>query len=706
MSLDNYILENSEFIQMFKDEDLSELMTERELQLIDLFRQDHMQFSQEVSLEVLDIINKFEFKQASDFALLCIFRFNLISFDPKYYFEHFLDLVRYKRNQREKGENYIHRKVSLEEKLIIACKNGCIMTVEFLMSQEISLYDGLTFAVEHNQLELVKWLENFIDFKNHRNTVYLYNSALKTENLEMVKLVIKKKNIQTFIKSLTCKNFEIVKFFEMEIPENIQQEHLIEAFRFGSLETAKLILNKIPISESARSSLYSAAVSRGNLDVVKWIHSINGFQNREYWSYFPDCLKYGKLESLKWLHEANFFVISDFRELFRGKYLKRPLESIKWMYTFMEFSEEEKLELFTKACLMDNAEVAKWLHSILNINDERLMEIFETICCKNAVNIAKWIYSIIPIYPDQINSIFIKSSQGENRQIVEWLYNIEDINPDLLEQAFMNCIVSGFMDGFIFFYNLFGNNEDIMYKAFLKTCSHYYYFVKFLLYKVSDKHLNLAFRTVSDNPDNYLRSLIYSTRRITDKTVNLTFIDKANDGDLNVLKYLSNLIILDRDTITNCVINLSEIRRIDIRDEILKFRPIDNRIIYERILENHENGNGDLNKCFKMILKQHNILSDLYEFENFKFLNVLIQYGFITKQYILEKACSEGENEILEQLNLDEDMINQGYKIAYEHNMAVPIKFFISTGKVDPEAVEELKNKIKGKKMYNYVFGA
>jgi ankyrin repeat protein len=188
-----------------------------------------------------------------------------------------------------------------------------------------------------------------------------------------------------------------------------ERGELFEAQQYYSLHNVD--------SENWRDSAFRGSCKYGQIEVAKWLISINADKSALY-SLGAD------------IHSENDYA-------FRKSCRNGHIEVAKWLYSLggVDIHDNED-NVFRDSCTGGHIEVAKWLHSLGGINIHANNDyVFRMSCDKGHIEIVKW---LLDISNDKLyslrgfgshtknNAAFDSSCRGEHIEILIFLLSIID----------------------------------------------------------------------------------------------------------------------------------------------------------------------------------------------------------------------------------------------------------------------------------------
>ena len=176
----------------------------------------------------------------------------------------------------------------------------------------------------------------------------------------------------------------------------------------------------------------------GNLEIIKWLYSLNKFVNNDNDKYIINYLNllsaciHNQVEVAKWLFENYANTI----DLSKNNYflITKSCEScninlIKWLLSLCSNIKIDDIIndafFYSRNC---NLEFCQWLYNLVDndnkITEESFCQNMYTTCCNNFLDKAKWLYSLKPeIYK---NMSFEKSFfRASNIDMCKWILEIK-----------------------------------------------------------------------------------------------------------------------------------------------------------------------------------------------------------------------------------------------------------------------------------------
>lgn len=197
----------------------------------------------------------------------------------------------------------------------------------------------------------------------------------------------------------------------------------------GSLESTQRVINDHSnIKNVLLREAFSHAISHGELEIAKWIYSVNSEQTYNAADSLCNACARGHLNVAQWLYENNVIKQhKQYEHAFGWACAHGQLEVAQWLYSIcpnmgMHFA------LFTDVCLRDHLEVAKWLYfikpDVFNVYSNSY--VFEMTCDRNQLPFAQWVYSICPGLINEVSyrGLFSDACYKGNLQMAQWLYSI------------------------------------------------------------------------------------------------------------------------------------------------------------------------------------------------------------------------------------------------------------------------------------------
>ena len=250
---------------------------------------------------------------------------------------------------------------------------------------------------------------------------------------EYFKNIIKYKTVEDCIKNSDLRNLIFIVKQNDEDTE-IDYAALDLANQINDLEILKFLHQECHLLDNVvESDLILNAIIKGNLESLKWLHSIgcsmedcecNSYDSESYPDYECDCgdsfmdyaAKFGTLEILKWFHleqniKFSYDVMEDATE-------NGNLEMMKWVLEQQDdfYYDESVFYAATRKGIIENME---WL---LENNFPFDNKNFNVAVEYSKLEAIKWLYSK-GLRPD--NNTFSLASHVGDLEMMKWLYEIE-----------------------------------------------------------------------------------------------------------------------------------------------------------------------------------------------------------------------------------------------------------------------------------------
>lgn len=298
------------------------------------------------------------------------------------------------------------KKIGGDDYLILFTHNN-IELIDFVYSlNNIDLnnnYNILKLVVNLNKTSITKWLLDKFTFDNlHDDEDFYFYSAIIYKNLEMLKLLYKYDDIESFeahklkylklaskIKDLSIFIWISNKFDEIDYSIN-NYELINNSLGMNNFHVLKYILDYNEIDINYNDSVLIITAYGNNLnEVIKFLFN-----------------KYDNINVLARNEIAMKYAIED-----------ADVEMIDLLYSYnnnFDLSIDNEY-LFRIACKMDNIEVVKWLISKKSDINHKInnYEIFYYVCDHNYIDIALYLKSLDPI----IYNVEVKDNQIENYSV-------------------------------------------------------------------------------------------------------------------------------------------------------------------------------------------------------------------------------------------------------------------------------------------------
>ena len=134
------------------------------------------------------------------------------------------------------------------------------------------------------------------------------------------------------------------------------QDKIFLSMSFDDLEKSRDLQSEY-VKRMTQFDNYNDASKAHNLDNMKWLYYQRGLDLD--WSPFYIAVAYGNLEIVKWVYSVEYFFD---KQLFYIATGNKDIEVIKWLYYKIKFDLNSKV--FSYALRYENLEVLKWLHSL------------------------------------------------------------------------------------------------------------------------------------------------------------------------------------------------------------------------------------------------------------------------------------------------------------------------------------------------------
>jgi hypothetical protein len=413
------ITRDSEFIKNLDQDNLKDFyemeQTIYDFKYIDYLYTDPVDLDLDQSLHLFNTLIKYDFKQVKEFTLFFYFKFGKESFKK----DSFMIII----------YSYIEN-LDPDEFITELCKNNfisCLKWIEKANSIYIDFMKNIIYtdACSFSNIEIVKWIFLKIDNNISNIKIGCEKSGING-NLEVFKyLYTKPYSDQVFLYVINDGGYlEIIKYIYLIKPFNISQ---LLSYNIKNVEIIKWILfidNNIFESYSIEW-VFKRSVEYGNLEVSKFLYSLNKFIITDIEIYIIGIVGKGYIEMFKWLYSLNIPNIQ-FNNLFVIACNRNKLEMAKYMYSENLFNEDEDFNnCFIEAIISEDKELGLWLLSlnIITINHNKL---FALLINENKIKMAEFIYSIFDVDMEYIR----KKSKIYNRdiKIIIWLIELNKNN--------------------------------------------------------------------------------------------------------------------------------------------------------------------------------------------------------------------------------------------------------------------------------------
>lgn len=386
---------------------MTELASNEEFQLLDKFYDDYMQFDEQQSLKVIDLLNRLKFKQCDDFVFLTIVKFNLTNFSHKSYpFDYLFETLR--KNSRP-----------------------------------------FDVAVRHNFNLTAKWLVKTGRHNLTGNLVEFVTIAAKNGNVELLEFFRSYGDDSLFSK-ITKENIVPWKFESLKWAhehEMLDQSCYNEWFRIvvqsADLENVEFVdrTGRIDV-ETLRS--YAMELSRDEeVEIMEYFHGIVNFSDNECIYMFENRAR-TSLELLSFLYNdgriPNEIVVKTFERVVTDTTLL-DLEIPKFLYKKSQDVSDIAVELgFYSACKNSNFLLGEWIFSLgRDFSDDTINESFYQACSNSNERLATLIYQTGRVSEYEIETVIENLLHKsitvrrilENLGLLERMEDVEEIEEDL-----------------------------------------------------------------------------------------------------------------------------------------------------------------------------------------------------------------------------------------------------------------------------------
>lgn len=397
------IKKDSDFFRQMSDsnindefEDLKGLISDEEFKIIEEFYQDFTQFDKDKSLEVLNILSKYMFKQEEDFAFFTILKFELVEFPEKSYgYDYIFDYV----TQIIEGKK-VFSSTALTE-LRVCFKRGYLSTAKFLEYENL-IYDFFDKLAEdagsNGQIKMLEYLLEFHKINPSRVISMFYGifnhiliEGIVTWNLECLEWLVSNSNIDSstyeivFRKAVNYSTSEIVKFIYNT--GNIGGDKVMEEIRkIGydrQLETLKFLMEISELSDDDLNDMYLKNF-KNSLTILQYLYGTGRIRYetvKNSFNYPGYCIKQN-MEIVKW----HYTIVKNFEEIpqtmldevFSHAVGSLYYELMEWIYTISEISSEILQRQFIFSCVMENSKFIKFFYETGRITQTTIQNFMET----------------------------------------------------------------------------------------------------------------------------------------------------------------------------------------------------------------------------------------------------------------------------------------------------------------------------------------
>lgn len=304
-----------------------------------------------------------------------------------------------------------------------SCDNGNLPVANFIIEyienpdnatcnyiSRTTIEKALIIVIAHNHIEMLKFLENYIQKMAYYETIHANTNATYF-------------TIMNWSNCFIWSNI-IEKAFETKITFNMipMLSYLYETGKYFTPYILSYILKK--------------SCHNGYSDIIKWILSIikdaNGINDITKIDLSANCYEYLRLS-------FNTPYYTDIQHILLNESLPIKPEYLKYIFQCCCISPNGKLDIAKQLyTLAPNSGIS------LNLSNNNY-KLFKSICMANKVDIAKWIYTLANITTDIIrynDDELFKNFDGKyHHTIAEWFLTLCN-KYEIIEEEYNDCIIS------------------------------------------------------------------------------------------------------------------------------------------------------------------------------------------------------------------------------------------------------------------------
>lgn len=211
-------------------------------------------------------------------------------------------------------ENYPLPEEIDEDILKYAIKSGNIKVIEFLIARfdarELisTCPDVIDYAIEYGHLQILKFLLTIVNVKMPEAITPPFKRAILSHgNLEIVQWLHKKgvNNMNRYVaKTAIINEYMPLAYSYTDGGGRFNHKHMVLALRTENVELMRHVYEFLEDRESMNkgSHFMDQAVLSGNLEIIKWLHSVGfPFSNNSAWL----AARYGNRVNLYWMESQN-----------------------------------------------------------------------------------------------------------------------------------------------------------------------------------------------------------------------------------------------------------------------------------------------------------------------------------------------------------------------------------------------------------------
>jgi hypothetical protein len=448
MLITELIKRDSIFIQSL-DNDIS-IINEEEMYYLESLYLNPSYLDYEKSLNLMNILVKYDFKQVEEYSFLIYYKFGLKPFNE---FE-FMNIPKEYIKDVYESEifDHVYKNNMLNSIVCIySLGNSGFIPGQINFKQKLLL----------NGLEVAKWIYS-LDNEVLKYTDQLFESCCYYNQLDSCKWLLSLSN------DIEINNQKMIKAFSLPRSNYSIDINLVKwLYSFDKIDLNNII-----------EPLFEKAFINGDLNIIKFL-CLNLKDN----SYLPTMNDFknvcysGNLECLVWLCENyDFNNVININEIFHSLYLNHQLEVVKyiyynykidleyeyfynififglkfgninlvkWLYSIHDYTDciKKNISLTNLYSKYGNIDIVKWLYSLNIYSLEK--SLFNEVCSFSKFEIAKWMYSFGTITIDENDKdLFIDSIKfSNNYDYISWIYSLYDFSFCLKEAFYNACILN------------------------------------------------------------------------------------------------------------------------------------------------------------------------------------------------------------------------------------------------------------------------
>ena len=179
-----------------------------------------------------------------------------------------------------------------------------------------------------------------------------------------------------------------------------------------------------------------------NLEIVKWIHTIDNHNIKVSWYEFYIICEYGHFELAKYIFDSfdTSYLISDMNKYFKISCYSGHLELAIWIYSISDISKKDINNILANTCTEGHLNIIQWLKTLTdNVNITN--KIFNMIVKNGHFEIAKWLFDN-KLYTNPKTEAFNYACLYGYLEMTKWLLSVSK-KTNIPKETFLSVCEKG-----------------------------------------------------------------------------------------------------------------------------------------------------------------------------------------------------------------------------------------------------------------------